>query len=68
MSRRRKPPRLYLRPARPSKGERERYVVLDGEKEIGTGCGPDDLDGAKEFLGRYLAQTYQPPAGATSPE
>jgi integrase len=52
-----KGPRLYLRERA---GRDPVWVVLDGSKEHGTGCGPDDRRGAAEALQRYLAHKHQP--------
>lgn len=66
MPRPRKGPRLYLRSGRAGRGPV--YVILDGSREIGTGCGPDRAADAEAALARYLAGKYTPPApsaGAT---
>ena len=57
MPRRREPPRLWLRTrtGRPSV-----YVILDGGREIGTGCGVDQGREAEEALARYLAFKHEP--------
>lgn len=57
MPRRREPPRLWLRTrtGRPSV-----YVILDGGREIGTGCGVDQGREAEEALARYLALKHEP--------
>jgi site-specific recombinase XerD len=60
MGRRRLPARLILRPARPGK-QRALWIIRDGSREIGTGCGADARKRAEEALQSYLAKTYQPP-------
>ena len=65
MPRRRLPARLGLRNARADR--RALWVILDGEKEIGTGVGEDDLAGAQAALEHYFAQQYKPPSGITDP-
>lgn len=62
MSRPRKGPRLYLRSGRAGRGAV--YVILDGGREIGTGCGPDRAADAEAALARYLAAKYTPPPSA----
>jgi len=54
---RREPPRLWLRArtGRPSV-----FVILDGGREIGTGCGVDQGREAEEALARYLAFKHEP--------
>lgn len=53
MPRKRLPARLYLRqrPGRPG-----RWVIVDGDKEIDTGCGTGDRDGAEAEFGKYLTR------------
>ena len=62
MSRPRKGPRLYLRAGRADRAAV--YVILDGAREIGTGCGADRAAEAEAALARYLAQKYTPPRPA----
>jgi site-specific recombinase XerD len=64
MPRPRKEPRLYLRPAR--KGRNAVYVILDGAREVGTGCGADERERAEEALKAYKVAQYRPPRGITS--
>jgi integrase len=66
MPRRESGPRLYLRRAR---GNRRGYYEVRGvgEKPISTGCGVDDIEGARAFLTRLLASTHRPPEGAKHP-
>lgn len=59
MPRPRKPPRLYLRK---HKHSTPAWVILDGAREIGTGCGATDTAGASKALERYLAEKYTPPS------
>ncbi len=62
MPRRRKAPRLYLRRRR---GRPDQWVILDGAREIGTGCGRAERDRAQaEHLDPYLAAKYTPPKTA----
>jgi integrase len=65
MPRRREPPRLYLR--KPRGNRRAGWVILDGTKEVRTGCAPEDIEGASDALGRYLADSYSPPTGSKHP-
>jgi len=59
MPRPRKPPRLWLRPAR---ADREAtWAILDGGRETSTGCSERDLAGAERELARYLARKYEAP-------
>lgn len=58
MPRPRKGPRLHLRPARADRAAR--YVILDGGREIGTGCGPARYREAEQALAGYLAEKYAP--------
>ncbi len=55
-----KPARLWLRPARKTKGENSVkqpvFLILDAGKQISTGCGPDDRAGAEEALSRYITE------------
>lgn len=60
MPRHKKPARLYLRTRN---GRPPQWVILDGGRELGTGCGPDDERGAQERLGQYLATTHSPDTG-----
>src|SRR5262245_21120060 len=58
MPRKRKPPRLYLRERA---GRESQWVILDGTREVGTGCAAADLAGAEKALERYIAGKYTPP-------
>lgn len=61
MSRPRKGPRLYLRTGR---GRAAKYVILDGAREISTGCGQDRAAQAEAAFADYLAGKYIPPPSA----
>jgi len=52
--------RLWLKPARPERGERGVWVIRDGDRSRSTGCGPDDLGGAEQALKAYLAEKHDP--------
>lgn len=54
MPRKRLPARLRLKD-RYERGQR--WVIVDGGKEIDTGCGAGDYKAAQEKLGEYLAET-----------
>jgi integrase len=60
MPRKAKPPRLHLRPARADRGAT--WVILDRGREISTGCGEGDNEGAERALARHLADKYERPA------
>lgn len=53
-----KGPRLYLRPARPEKRQEAGWVIRDGGRELGTGCGPGDRAGAEVALGQYIIDKH----------
>lgn len=57
MPRRRKGPRLWLRERA---GREPVYVILDGKKEIGTGCGVDDFGRAEKAFAEYIAKAFRP--------
>lgn len=50
--------RLYLRAGKPPAGSV--WVILDGKREIGTGCGAGDRRGADAALAAYITSKYQP--------
>lgn len=53
-----KPARLWLRPAR---GDRDAiYVILDRGKEISTGCGAGDIEGAQRALAKHIEGKRDP--------
>lgn len=54
MSRKRLPARLRLRERA---GREPRWVIVDGRKEVDTGCSPGDYKRAEEKLGEHIAQT-----------
>jgi integrase len=56
MPRQAKPARLWLRPA--SEDREAIYVILHNGKQISTGCGNDDGEGAEKFLQEYLAKQF----------
>lgn len=64
MSRQGKGARLWLRPDRFNKAgklrERSAWVVRDGSKFIATGCGPQEIAKAEEFLANYIGDKYEP--------
>jgi integrase len=57
MPRKSKGPRLYLRARR---GREAVWVILDGEKELSTGCGTDGRADAEKALSRYIAEKHRP--------
>ena len=57
MPRRAKGLRLYLRER---EGRPAVYVIVDGDKEHSTGCGPSDLRQAEQRLADYIADKFQP--------
>lgn len=56
MPRKRQPPRLWKRPA--GEGRKSVWVILDGGRQISTGCGSNDNQGAARALEQYLGATY----------
>ncbi len=61
MSRRRRPPRLWLKPA--ERGRDAAWIIRDGAKRRSTGCGEPDLEGAQRALARYISEKFEPPKG-----
>ena len=61
-----KGPRLHLRKARPDKRQAATWVIRDGAKEVGTGCGPERLADAQLALAEYIQEKWagQPVAAA----
>ena len=57
MPRRAKGPRLYLRERR---GRDPVYVILDGQNEVGTGCGADGRREAETKLAEYIGRKHRP--------
>lgn len=70
MSRRSKGPRLWLRPTRRDSAGRitheSTWLVLDGARQIGTGCSASDLAGAEKALGKHLGSKHTKTATATT--
>lgn len=62
MPRPRKGARLWLRPARDDRASV--WVILDGGKEISTGCGQGDVAGAEKSLADYVAKKHDPKKAA----
>jgi hypothetical protein len=56
--RRRKPARLWLRPARP--GHAAIWIIKDNGSQKSTGCGPEDHKEAEAALTQYLAARQSP--------
>lgn len=54
-------PRLWLDP------ERQTWSVIDGSKSVRTGCGKSNIQGAKDFLQTYLADTHTVAPGSDPP-
>ncbi len=59
-----KGPRLYLRKARPDKGQLAGWVIRDGAKELGTGCSPDRAREAEQALAEYIQNKWSPALAA----
>ena len=64
MPRPKKGARLYLRER---DGRDGTWVIRDGAKEIGTGCGERDLRGAEEALAAYIGKRHKPDFGDHTP-
>lgn len=62
MPQKRKPPRLWFRK------DEQTYVILDGGRQIRTGCGPDEAEEADRKLWEHNATKYQPPSGGRASE
>lgn len=62
MPRQGKGPRLWLRPARRGAGGRithaAGWVIRDGSRQVGTGCGQDRLADAERQLAEYIATKH----------
>ena len=65
MSRQAKGPRLYLRKR---KGRPPIWVILDGQEEIGTGCGVGSEHEAEKILSKYLLRKHKPNWGTGDPQ
>ena len=61
MSRRRAPPRLWLKPA--DRGRGGTWIIKDGAKRKSTGCGAGDIEQAQRALAEYIRGKYEPPTG-----
>jgi integrase len=66
MPRRRKPVRLVVRKPR-GPGRHEFWYIVDGAREVSTGCSPDDVAGAQAKLEEYLGANHRPPDGERRP-
>jgi integrase len=60
MPRRRKGSRLWLRPARRGGTEAAAWIILDGRRQVSTGCGIDAREEAEKRLADYIANKYVP--------
>ena len=62
MPRQRKGVRLWLRKARRTSGELRpaTWVILDGSKQIATGCAPGETERAEGCLKDYIDRKYEP--------
>lgn len=71
MPRPRKPARLYLQPEhRAPDGrlvQRATWIIRDGGRKRGTGCGPDERRQAEQRLAAYLAENHAPRPGERHP-
>jgi integrase len=56
MPRKRKPARLWLRPA--DKTRSATWVILNGGKQQGTGCAAGDREGAEKKFNEYLSKRF----------
>src|SRR5262249_9873297 len=56
-----KPPRLWFRE------DDETWIILHCGRQIRTGCGRDDVEGAAKALESYLGTQHQTTIGATDP-
>lgn len=61
MSRRREPPRLWLKPA--ERGRAGTWIIKDGAKRKSTGCGKRDIEQAQQHLADYIKGKFEPPTG-----
>jgi integrase len=68
MPRQSKPPRLYLkREQRNASGQvthAATWIIIDGGRQFGTGCGPLDTAGAEKALAAYIGGKYTEAATA----
>lgn len=58
MPRPRKPARLWLRPAR--ENNRALWLILDGTKQVSTGCGENEIEQANAKLAAYILDNSGP--------
>jgi integrase len=56
-----KPPRLWFRE------DDETWIILDHGRQIRTGCGRDNIDGAAKALETYIGERHTTTVGATDP-
>ena len=67
MSRRKEPPRLWLKPAELARGHRPArtavWCIVDGTKRESTGCGERDIEQAQRYLAEYIRGKFEPPTG-----
>ena len=56
-----KPPRLWFR------DDAACWIILDRKRQVSTGCGRDDTEGAAQALEAYLAERHVPAAGSSDP-
>lgn len=66
MPRPKKGPRLWFRPERFDKTTGKRvsagaWLIIDGSKQIPTGCAFDEVSGAEERLAEYNLEKFRPP-------
>lgn len=71
MPRQPKGPRLYLRKGRidaaSGKTLPDRFFIVDGKAEVGTGCGPERMGDAERQLANYIKDKWQAPVGESDP-
>ena len=60
MPRSNKSSHLWLRPARRGGTEAAVYIILDGRRQVSTGCGIDAREEAEKRLADYIANKYAP--------
>ena len=62
MPRQKQPPRLYPRSEQRDKDGRvvkaASWIILDGGRQFGTGCGLSDIEGAQQALAAYIGKKY----------
>jgi hypothetical protein len=56
-----KPPRLWFRE------DDETWIILDHGRQIRTGCGRDNIDGAAKALETYIGERHTTTVGAADP-